>query len=122
MAKKDKVQFTEEEVTELKTISANYVNLQQTLGQVSVQRLLLQRQLDGLDATEQETQDSYVKNQQDEQTSLAKLQEKYGEGSYDTKNNTISCKFKQMFTTALTDLDYNVILDYGTVVEPTIMG
>ena len=87
MAKKDKVQFTEEEVTELKTISANYVNLQQTLGQVSVQRLLLQRQLDGLDATEQETQDSYVKNQQDEQTSLAKLQEKYGEGSYDTKTN-----------------------------------
>ena len=87
MAKKDKVQFTEEEVTELKTISANYVNLQQTLGQISVQRLLLQRQLDGLDVAEQEAQDSYVKNQQDEQTSLAKLQEKYGEGSYDTKNN-----------------------------------
>ena len=87
MAKKDKVQFTEEEVNELKTISANYVNLQQTLGQVSVQRLLLQRQLDGLDITEQQTQDSYVKNQQDEQASLAKLQEKYGEGSYDTKNN-----------------------------------
>ena len=87
MAKKDKVEFTEEEVNELKTISANYVNLQQTLGQVSVQRLLLQRQLDGLDITEQQTQDSYVKNQQDEQTSLAKLQEKYGEGSYDTKNN-----------------------------------
>ena len=87
MAKKDKVQFTEEEVNELKTISATYVNLQQTLGQISVQRLLLQRQLDGLDVAEQEAQDSYVKNQQDEQTSLAKLQEKYGEGSYDTKNN-----------------------------------
>jgi hypothetical protein len=87
MAKKDKVEFTEEEVNELKTISANYVNLQQTLGQISVQRLLLQRQLDGLDVAEQEAQDSYVKNQQDEQTSLAKLQEKYGEGSYDTKNN-----------------------------------
>ena len=87
MAKKDKVEFTEEEVNELKTISATYVNLQQTLGQISVQRLLLQRQLDGLDVAEQEAQDSYVKNQQDEQTSLAKLQEKYGEGSYDTKNN-----------------------------------
>ena len=87
MAKKNKVQFTEEEVNELKTISANYVNLQQTLGQISVQRLLLQRQLDGLDVAEQEAQDSYVKNQQDEQTSLAKLQEKYGDGSYDTKNN-----------------------------------
>ena len=47
----------------------------------------LQRQLDGLDVAEQEAQDSYVKNQQDEQTSLAKLQEKYGDGSYDTKNN-----------------------------------
>ena len=87
MAKKNKVQFTEEEVNELKTISANYVNLQQTLGQISVQRLLLQRQLDELDVAEQEAQDSYVKNQQDEQTSLAKLQEKYGDGSYDTKNN-----------------------------------
>ena len=87
MAKKNKVQFTEEEVNELKTISANYVNLQQTLGQVAVQRLLLQRQLDELDVAEQEAQDSYVKNQQDEQTSLAKLQEKYGDGSYDTKNN-----------------------------------
>ena len=87
MAKKDTVEFTEEEVNELKTISANYVNLQQTLGQVSVQRLLLQRQLDELNGAEQEAQDSYVKNQQDEQTSLAKLQEKYGDGSYDTKNN-----------------------------------
>ena len=87
MAKKDKVQFTEEEVNELKTISANYVNLQQTLGQISVQRLLLERQLAGLDVSEQTAQDSYVKNQQDEQASLAKLQEKYGEGSYDTKNN-----------------------------------
>ncbi len=87
MAKKDKVQFTEEEVNELKTISATYVNLQQTLGQIAVQRLILQRQLDGLDITEQETQDSYVKNQQEEQKSLAKLQEKYGEGSYDTKTN-----------------------------------
>ena len=87
MAKKDKVEFTEEEVNELKTISANYVNLQQTLGQISVQRLLLERQLAGLDVSEQTAQDSYVKNQQDEQASLAKLQEKYGEGSYDTKNN-----------------------------------
>jgi uncharacterized protein (DUF3084 family) len=87
MAKKDKVEFTEAEVSELKRISATYVNLQQTLGQISVQRLLLQRQLDGLDVAEQEAQDSYVKNQQDEQTSLAKLQEKYGEGSYDTKTN-----------------------------------
>ena len=87
MAKKDKVQFTEEEVNELKTISANYVNLQQTLGQISVQRLLLDRQLAGLDVSEQTAQDSYVKNQQEEQASLAKLQEKYGEGSYDTKNN-----------------------------------
>jgi len=87
MAKKEKVKFTEEEINELKTISATYVNLQQTLGQISVQRLLLQRQLDGLDVAEQEAQDGYVKNQQDEQTSLAKLQEKYGEGSYDTKTN-----------------------------------
>ena len=87
MAKKDTVEFSEEEVNELKTISANYVNLQQTLGQVAVQRLLLQRQLDELNGAEQEAQDSYVKNQQDEQKSLAKLQEKYGEGSYDTKTN-----------------------------------
>lgn len=42
--------------------------------------------------------------------------------SYDTYANVISMTIKQMFSAELTDLELQIQLDYGNVVEPTIKG
>lgn len=42
--------------------------------------------------------------------------------SYDTQANIMSIIFCQIFGAELTDIDYQVSLDYGNVVEPTIKG
>ena len=42
--------------------------------------------------------------------------------SYDTYANVISMTIKQMFSAELTDLETQIQLDYGNVVEPTIKG
>jgi len=44
------------------------------------------------------------------------------EYSYDTKNNIITGKLKQIYGDELTDLIYTSVLDYGNVVRPTIIG
>jgi hypothetical protein len=44
------------------------------------------------------------------------------EYSYDTKNNVISATFKQLYGAELTDINYEVTLDYGKTVKPTIKG
>jgi len=42
--------------------------------------------------------------------------------SYNTKMNTISTEFRQMYGNELTDIDYKKTFDYGNVVKPTIKG
>lgn len=91
MAEKEKnVTFTDEEVNQLKQISANYVNLQQVFGQIEVQKLLLETQLEGLEISKEKTSQEYKDNQENEKKLMAELEKKYGEGNYDPKTNTFT--------------------------------
>ena len=42
--------------------------------------------------------------------------------SYNTKMNTISAEFRQIYGNELTDIDYKKTFDYGNTVKPTIKG
>jgi|5_EtaG_2_1085323.scaffolds.fasta_scaffold01233_8 chromosome segregation ATPase len=86
--KVDDVKFTEEEVNTLKQVSANYVNLQQVFGQIEVQMLLLQNQMEELEVSKEKTAQEYKDNQAKEKNLMAELEKKYGEGNYDPKTNT----------------------------------
>ena len=88
--KVDNVTFTDEEVNQLKQISANYVNLQQVFGQIEVQKLLLETQLEDLEISKEKTAQEYKDNQENEKKLMAQLEEKYGEGNYDPKTNTFT--------------------------------
>ena len=58
--KVDNITFTDEEVNTLKQISANYVNLQQVFGQIEVQMLLLQNQMEDLEVSKEKTTQEYI--------------------------------------------------------------
>ena len=88
--KVDNITFTDEEVNTLKQISANYVNLQQVFGQIEVQMLLLQNQMEDLEVSKEKTTQEYKDNQENEKKWMAELEKKYGEGNYDPKTNTFT--------------------------------
>ena len=88
--KVDNITFTDEEVNKLKQISANYVNLQQVFGQIEVQLLLLQNQMEDLEVSKEKTTQEYKDNQENEKKLMAELEKKYGEGNYDPKTNTFT--------------------------------
>ena len=88
--KVDNITFTDEEVNKLKQISANYVNLQQVFGQIEVQLLLLQNQMEELEVSKEKTAQEYKDNQANEKNLMAELEKKYGEGNYDPKTNTFT--------------------------------
>ena len=88
--KVDNITFTDEEVNTLKQISANYVNLQQVFGQIEVQMLLLQNQMEDLEVSKEKTTQEYKDNQENEKKLMVELEKKYGEGNYDPKTNTFT--------------------------------
>lgn len=44
------------------------------------------------------------------------------EYNYDTASNITNCKLREVFGSELTDINYELTLDYGNVVRPTIKG
>jgi predicted nucleic acid-binding Zn-ribbon protein len=85
MAEKTKVveeiKFSEDELKSLSELQTGYQEKQSLLGQLSVQRLLLDQQSEALEARLTEVQTEYEGVQQKERDLVKQLNEKYGPGS-----------------------------------------
>jgi len=77
------VKFTDDELQSLQGLQTNYQEKQSILGQLSVQRILLNQQLDALETRTVEVETEYQAVQQEERDIVAKLNEKYGPGQLD---------------------------------------
>ena len=77
------IKFTEDEMTSLKQLQEDYTTKQEQLGQISVQRILLNQQIESLEQKQQELEKEYVEVQQREQGLVKTLNEKYGQGQLD---------------------------------------
>ena len=86
----DDKKFTEEEMKSLRDLQDSYTQKQAELGQVSVQRILLNQQIDDLDKRESDLQTKYVEIQQQEQDLVKKLNEKYGPGQLDPESGVFT--------------------------------
>ena len=75
------IKFTEEEMKELNELQQEYVNLQAGFGQIHIDKMRLDSQLTIIDNAEEDLQSKYKTAQETEQQFLAKITEKYGEGS-----------------------------------------
>ena len=86
----DDIKFTEEEMKSLRDLQDSYTQKQAELGQVSVQRILLNQQLDALEEKQTFLENEYKKIQQTEQDLVKKLNEKYGPGQLDPESGVFT--------------------------------
>jgi chromosome segregation ATPase len=86
----DDIKFSEEEMKSLRELQDSYTQKQAELGQVSVQRILLNQQLDVLEEKQTFLENEYKKIQQQEQDLVKKLNEKYGTGQLDPESGVFT--------------------------------
>ena len=77
------MKFSDDELKSLQDLQNNYQEKQMVLGQLSVQRILLNQQSEALEARMTEVEQEYQTVQQEERELVAKLNEKYGPGQLD---------------------------------------
>ena len=77
------IKFTEDEMTSLKQLQEDYTTKQEQLGQISVQRILLNQQIDSLQQRQEQLEKEYVEVKQRELGLVKPLNDKYGQGQVD---------------------------------------
>ena len=75
--------FSEEELKSLQDLQNSYQGKQLQFGQLRVQRLLVQQQLDSIDDAEAKLEVEYAGVQDTERKLVADLNKKYGPGNLD---------------------------------------
>ena len=75
--------FTEDELKSLQDLQTSYQQKQLQFGQLRVQRLLVQQQLDAIDDTEAKLEVEYGEVQETERKLVQDLNKKYGPGNLD---------------------------------------
>ena len=84
------VKFTEDELKSLQDLQTNYQENQVALGQLSVQRILVNQQMEGLEMRQDELETEYTAVQQEERDLVQKLNEKYGPGQLDPQTGVFT--------------------------------
>ena len=79
----EQIKFTEEELTNLRQLQTDYQEKQNTLGQLSVQEIILNQQMEQLHSQRDAIQTEYIELQQKERNLVDELNAKYGIGSLD---------------------------------------
>ena len=81
--KASETKFTDEELQSLRELQDGYSEKSAQFGQLKVQKLLVQQQLDALESTEVQMESDYSALQSREQEIVKQLNEKYGPGNLD---------------------------------------
>ena len=83
MADNKETKFTDDELKSLQDLQSSYQQKQLQFGQLRVQKLLVQQQLDSLESAEVQLESEYVGVQDTERKLVDDLNKKYGPGSLD---------------------------------------
>ena len=86
----DEIKFSEEELKELGELQTSYQEKQNLLGQIAVQKILIDQQVETLDNRQVELEGEYVEVQQTERDLVQKLNEKYGPGQLDPQTGVFT--------------------------------
>ena len=81
--KTSEIKFSDDELTSLRDLQEGYQEKSAQFGQLKVQKLLIQQQLDALNDTEVQFESDYAGLQTKEQEIVKQLNEKYGPGNLD---------------------------------------
>tara|TARA_Y100001963_G_scaffold142969_1_gene213206 strand:- start:870 stop:1181 length:312 start_codon:yes stop_codon:yes gene_type:complete len=88
LAKKyeDATKFTSEELEQIKGLQESYINVQNSLGQLAMARLRLEKQLVAMNEAEIELKNKFSETQTKEKDLVDSLSEKYGSGTLDPES------------------------------------
>ena len=81
--KVEEVKFTDDELKSLQELQTGYQEKQNILGQLAVQKILLNQQIDALNIRTEEVETEYQTVQQEERDLVKTLNDKYGPGQLD---------------------------------------
>ena len=82
--------FSQEEMDKIKEIQSSYVGVQQAFGQLEVNRIRLEQQLDSTQQASVELREKFSEVQDNEQKFIEELNKKYGDGSLDLESGTFT--------------------------------
>ena len=82
--------FSQEEMDKIKEIQSSYVGVQQAFGQLEVNRIRLEQQLDSTQQASVDLRTKFSEVQSDEQKFIEELNTKYGDGSLDLESGTFT--------------------------------
>ena len=82
--------FSQEEMDKIKDVQSSYLGVQQAFGQLEVNRIRLEQQLDATQQASVELRDKFTETQKDEQKFIEELNKKYGDGSLDLESGTFT--------------------------------
>ena len=86
----DEIKFSEEELKELGELQKNYQEKQSILGQLAVQKIVLDQQVEVIETRQTEIESEYEGVQQSERDLVQKLNEKYGPGQLDPQSGVFT--------------------------------
>ena len=83
MAKKKQIKFTKKEIESLENLRNAYAFIQNSLGNLEIQRLQTEQTLERIDNEKIRVATQYVQEQANEANLISNLTEKYGMGNLD---------------------------------------
>mgnify|MGYP003114526839 CR=1 FL=1 len=86
------VKFTDDELSKLKEIQQNYVNIQVQLGQIGIARIRMESQLNEITNSEIDLRKNFDKNSKEEATFLEDIRKKYGDGELNPETGVFTKK------------------------------
>jgi len=86
----DKKMITPDELNSVQKVRSKYQEITVKLGQIQVQRMQMSNQLEALNKTEESLRKEWVSTQEEEQSSIVDLEEKYGKVNINLDSGEIS--------------------------------
>ena len=86
----NEIKFSEEELKELGELQKSYQEKQNLLGQLAVQKIILNQQVEVIENRQVELEGEYEEVQQSERDLVQKLNEKYGPGQLDPETGVFT--------------------------------
>ena len=82
--------FSQEEMDKIKEIQSSYVGVQQAFGQLEVNRIRLEQQLDATQQASADLRTKFSEVQGEEQKFIEELNKKYGDGALNLESGTFT--------------------------------
>ena len=86
----DEIKFSDEELKDLGDLQQSYQDKQGQLGQIAVQKIILNQQVEAIENRQAELEGEYEEVQQTERDLVQKLNEKYGPGQLDPETGVFT--------------------------------